>query len=282
KNDQQCSNVFELQDRVAERIAGALVLELTGDERKQLAKHYTDNPEAYQLYNLGVYYRRAATKEGFEKSIWYFEQAKKKDPKYAMAYVGLSLAYANLGQKGYWLPKEARQKTEWAALKAVKLDDTLADAHAILGYLNKNDWDWAGAEKELKRALQLDPNSYFANSNYCSYLVNVGRADEALLHAKRADELDPTNPNPIDPAWVYFHLRQYDTAIELYLEAIERTPNSFSRHRFLGEVYVANGMYREGIAELQKAVALNDAPEEPGGYPTLAYAYAVAGDRYDA
>jgi TolB-like protein/Tfp pilus assembly protein PilF len=281
KCDQHCSNVFELQDLVAERIAVALALELTGDERMHLAKHYTDNPEAYQLYSLGL--KRADTKEGLEKSILYFEQAKEKDPTYAMAYIGLSVAYGLLGQRGYWVPKEARQRSEWAALKARDLDPTLADAHAILGYFKKMDWDWAGAEKEYKRALKLDPNSQGANYHYCTYLVNVGRADEALAYAKRTDELDPTSPNATDQtAWVYFHLHQYDTAIELYLKAIERNPNSFQRHRFLGEVYVANRMYREGIAELQKAVALNDHPEDLGGYPTLAYAYAMAGNRYDA
>ena len=288
KYDQQWSNVFELQDAIAERIAGALALELTGTEKKQLAKHYTESTEAYLLYSLGMYSRTGQgggrLKERLEKSIEYFEQAIKKDPNYALAYVGLSSAYSALGFRGFWPPDEARQKYEWAARKAVELDDTLPDAHAALAYVKKTDWDWAGAEREFKRALELDPNSLETHSLYVSFQVDVGRLDEALVYAKRTDELGLRRPGYMasQQAYVYFHLRQYDQAIELYLKAKERNPNRARANFHLAEAYLGKKMYEEAIAEMQKAVAFDNAPERWNGYPILAYAYAVAGKRDEA
>jgi eukaryotic-like serine/threonine-protein kinase len=281
KCDQACSNLFELQDAIAERIARSLSLQLTGEEVKQLTKHYTENAEAYQFYNLGMYHFRKFTREGFNKSIEYYAQAIKIDPNYAMAYVGLAGAYASLGQRGYWVPNEARQKYEWAALKAVELDDTLPSAHAVLGYVKKNNWDWAGAEQELKRGLELDPNSFDANFLYYAFLRDAGRPDEALPYAKRAEELGVVTQEP-SVAVVYMFKRQYDTAVELFLEAIKRNPKAPFSHLRLGQIYLAKRMYAEGIAEIQIAMSLNNVPEELNGYPTLAYAYAMAGKRNEA
>ena len=280
-SDQARSTIFELQDAIAERIAGTLALELTGDEKKQLAKHYTENAEAYRLYNLATYHFRKVTREGYNKSIEYNKQAIEIDPNYAMAYVGLGRAYASLGQRGFLLPKEARQKYEWAALKAVELDDGLAAAHAFLGYVKKNNWDWTGAEKEHKRALELDPNSLDANFLYYSFLRDAGRPDEALPFAKRSQELGGVNSEPA-VAVVYLYKRQYDTAIELFLSAIAGNPNGAFAHFRLGESYVAKGLYEKGIEEMQKAVAIDNAPERPDSQPMLAYAYAVAGKRAEA
>src|SRR5262249_3290393 len=233
KCDQQCSDIFTLQDTIAERIAGALAPRLTGEEKKQLVKHYTENTEAYLLYTLGTYYSRGQTKEGGGKGIEYFEQAIKMDSNYALAYVGLARVYSYLGFRGFSAPEEARQRAERAAQKALALDDTLAEAHAILAYIKKRDWDWAGADKEFRRALELDANSFDANSMYYPYLVDVGRLDEALLYAKRAESLDEREPPGFHPAsvpYVYFHARQYDAAIELYLKDVERSPNNAQLH----------------------------------------------------
>lgn len=285
--NRKLSDILVVQAEIAQEISQNLRLRLSAQEKKQLAKHYTENTEAYRLYSLGKYGSRGAaggTKEGLEKSIGYFEQAIKEDPNYALAYVGLYGVYHELGFRGFWIPKEAWQRAEWAALKAVELDDTLAEAHDALAE-EKLYRDWTGAEKEFKRALELDPNSVDANRIYAFYLVYSGRSDEALVYAKRAEELDSRNPSGLRPAnlpYMYFLARKYDTAIEGYLRALEKNPNNAQFHFFLGEAYVAKGMHREGVAELQKAVALDNAPERWDRYPVLAYAYAVSGNRDEA
>jgi serine/threonine protein kinase/TolB-like protein/Flp pilus assembly protein TadD len=280
------SDILAVQDEIAREIAERLRLRLSNEDKKHLAKHYTEDTEAYRLYILGTYeLRRGEGKEGFEQSIEYFEQAIRIDPNYALAYVGLQDTYHQLGFRGFWLPKEAGQKAEWSALKAVELDDTLPEAHVALGS-EKLLRDWAGAEKEFKRALELDPNSANANQAYASYLVWSGRPDEALVYGKRGEELEQRQSGgfgrPATLPFLYFLARQYDTAIDGYKKAVEKSPNNAHFHFFLGEAYVVKGMYQEGVAELRKAVALNDEPARWDRYPILAYAYAVSGKRDEA
>lgn len=279
------SEILAVQGRIAREISERLRLRLTGDEQKQLAKHYTENAEAYQLYLLGRHYFHMQTKEGFEKSIEYYEQAIKADPNYALAYSGLSRAYHWMGTRGFWPAKESKQKVEWAALKALQLDDTLAEGHVRLGVLKFNNFDWAGAERDLKRALELDSNSPEANSAYFQFLAGLGRTDEALGYAIRAQELDATFA-PGNLALAYLFARQFDKAIEVYRKEIEKNPESAHMRILLGEAYVAKGMTEEGVAEMQKGVALDPSvaktPQRWDRYPMLAYAYAVAGRRSDA
>jgi DNA-binding winged helix-turn-helix (wHTH) protein/TolB-like protein/Tfp pilus assembly protein PilF len=281
KCDQACSKLFELQDAIAERIAAALALELTGEEKKQLAKHYTDNTEAYRLYSMGMYYLRArpgvprssgVPNEEMLKSLDYFEQAIRIDSNYALAYKGLCDAYYTLLSRGIGSPKEAQQKYEWAALMAVELDDTLSEAHAQLAYVKKYNWDWAAAEREHKRSLELNPNSAEACQAYTYFLVDVGRLDEALVIAERAEKLYEVNPRPL-VAYVYFHKHEYDKAIALFLA---NPPNQ----RFLvAQAYLAKGMNKEAIAQMQKVVANENAPVRWSAHPMLAYTYAMAGNR---
>ncbi|MDQ3254273.1 MAG: tetratricopeptide repeat protein, partial [Acidobacteriota bacterium] len=282
--NRKLSDILSVQDEIAREISERLRLRRTGEEKKQLAKQHTENPEAYQLYILGGYYFRQNTKEAFEKSIESYERAIKIDPNYALAYVGLARAYQWMGNRGLWPTKESEQKIEWAALKALQLDDTLAEGHAFLGINKYNSFDWAGAEKEIKRALELDPNSSFANQAYSGYLVGLGRVDEALQYAIRAQELDSISPG--ENAFPYFLVRQYDKAIELYRKAIEKSPDNAHVHILLGEAYVAKGLVTEGVAEMQKGVALDATlartPERWDRYPMLAYAYAAAGQRGEA
>jgi tetratricopeptide (TPR) repeat protein len=274
-----------VQEEIAREISGKLRLRLTGEEQKRLAKQYTENTEAYQLYILGRHYFHQQTKEGYEKSIEYYEQAIKLDPNYALSYAGLAGTYHRMGTRGFWPTKETGQKMEWALLKALQLDDTLAEAHARLGGHKFNNFDWAGAEKEIKRALELEPNSSVGNSAYFQYLAGIGRADEALQYAIRADELDPER-EPGVLAYAYLIARQYDKAIELYRKGLEKNPNNAHAHILLGEAYVAKGMAAEGVALMQKGVALDktlaQTPERWDRYPMLAYAYAAAGRRAEA
>ncbi|MGH9941495.1 MAG: tetratricopeptide repeat protein [Pyrinomonadaceae bacterium] len=281
------SDILIVQDEIAREITEGLRLRLSGEEKKLLAKQHTGDTEAYLLYSLGKYSSRKMTKEGFEKSIEFFEQAIKIDPNYAPAYAGLASTYQFMISRGFAPPKESAQKVEWAALKALQLDDTLAEAHASLGAHKFIYFDWAGAEKEIKRALELDPNSAQANEAYSVYLRTVRGANEALPYAIRAWELDSMlYAYGGEPAFPYFLARQYDKAIELYRKNLEKKPDNAHAHILLGEAYVAKGMPAEGVAEMQKGLALDatlaQTPERWDRYPLLAYAYAAAGRRDEA
>jgi serine/threonine protein kinase len=276
------SDILVVQGQIVRQISDGLRLRLTGEEKKLLAKQHTENNDAYLHYSLGNYYYRQNTKEAFEKSIESFEQAIKIDPNYAPAYAGLASTYQFMISRGFLRSKEYEQKVEWAALKALQLDDTLAEAHVSLGVNKFIDFDWVGAEKEIKRALELDPNSSQANSSYASYLWAHGRADEGLLYTLRARELD-SRPDRGEGAFAYFMARQYDKAIELYRKNLEKRPDNAQAQILLGEAFVAKGMPAKGVAEMQKGMALDatldKTPERWDRYPLLAYAFAMAGER---
>ncbi len=277
--NRKLSDIITVQSEIAQQISEKLRLRLTSAQQQQVTKHYTENTRAYELCALGNYYFRPQTKEGMQKSIDSFEQAIKIDQNYALAYARLAKAYFTLGMRGFWLPNESRQKAEWAALKAVELDDSLAEAHSILGLVKESfSWDWTGAEKEFKRALELNPNSAFVLGLYGTFLVHNGRPEEAVPYMKRAKELDRTVIGSVE--YSYLHQRQYDKAIEIYLKAKEGKPDR--GNFFLAEAYIGKGMYQEAIAEMQKVVARDMEPERWDSYPILAYAYAAAGKRDEA
>jgi TolB-like protein/DNA-binding winged helix-turn-helix (wHTH) protein/Flp pilus assembly protein TadD len=283
--NRKLSDILVVQGEIARQISDGLRLRLSGDEQKQLAKQYTNSAEAYQLYILGKYLSRQMTKEGFEKGIEYFEQAIKIDPSYALAYTELAGAYQFMMSRGFLPPKEHNQKIEWAALKALQIDDTLAEAHASLGAYKIINFDWAGAEKDIRRALELDPNSSKANSMYAHYLLGIGRTDEFLRYSIRAGELE-SMPRGGEVAFAYYMARQYDKAIESYRKNLEKNPNNAYARIVLGETYVANGTPADGVAEMEKGLALDKTldktPERWDRYPLMAYAYAAAGRRDDA
>lgn len=283
--DGKPADFLAVQGQIAEQISTGLRLRLSGEQRKRLAKQHTDNPEAYQLYILGRHYFQKQTKEAYEKSIEYYQQAVKADPNYALVYLELARIYHWMGTRGFWPTRESEEKTEWALLKALALDDTLAEAHSRLGGLKFSSFDWVGAEKEIKRALELDPNSSGVHSAYFQYLAAIGRPDEALQHAIRAQELDSS----LGAEWLalaYLFARQYDKAIEFYKKRLEKDPDYPHAHILLGEAYAAKGMYEESVAAMQKGVALDDAlsktPERWDRYPMLGYAYGLAGRRDEA
>jgi tetratricopeptide (TPR) repeat protein len=213
----------------------------------------------------GRYHWNKWTPEGWQKSIEYFQQAIEKDPGYALAYVGVSNAYSALGFFDVMLPREAWPKAKGAAVKALEIDDTLGEAHAALGSVKYlYDWDWAAAERELKRAIELNPNDEVAHTVYAYYLHSMGRADEGLAEMKRAYELNPLsiriNSGLADMlAFAHAH-RQYDQAIEQFRKTIELEPAQWilgSIYWHLGAVYEKKGMYVEAIAEYQKGMNLS-------------------------
>jgi len=278
KFDEKSTDIFLVQDSISEQVAEALAIRLTGDERDLLRKHYTANTEAYQLYLKGRYFLNKSAEEDFRKSIEYFEQALERDPNYAMAYAGLADSYAQLGNYGLIQMKESYSKARAAATRALERDEKLGEAHASLAVILTNYyWDWAEAEKQFKRAIELNPNYAMAHNWYSQYLAFMGRSEQALAEAKRAQEIDPlslwTNSNI---GFVSYLARQYDEAILASQKTLELDPNFAVAHMIIGLSYVQKKMYDEGISEFQKAKA------NPDSRALLAYAYGLAGKRSEA
>ena len=276
--NRKLSDIIVVQTEIAREISENLRLRLSSQDKKQLAKRYTENTEAYLLYQQGRTYVRARTRAGTEKGIKYLEDAIKKDPAYALARVWLAIAY---GDPSSPLPSnEVRQKVESLLLKALELDNDLAEAHAVLGGIRQDDGDWLAAERECKRALDLDPSSVVTHNYYASYLSRMGRHDEAIAEIKRAQELDPLSVRQhAEVGYQLYFARRYDQAIEQFKKTIDMDPNYPATHARLGATYLQKGMYEEAVLELEKARALDNSPERQGRFAWLAYAYAVSGHR---
>ena len=271
--NRKLADIFALQDEIAREITNTLRLRLTAQDEKRLAKRYTENVEAYQDYLKGRYLWDKKTEEGFEKGIEYFQQAIAKDPTYALAYAGLADSYTGLAGFGFVPPKEGYPKALEAALKALEIDDKLAEAHASLAFTKSNyDWDWSGAEQEFKRAIELNPGASTAHHFYGLALAYMGgRFEEAIDESKRAVELDPLSLIiNADLGHVFYEARKYDQAIEQERKTLEMDPNFNPARHWLGLAYLQKSMYKEGIAEFEK------------DFPSLGYAYAVAGRRAEA
>jgi DNA-binding winged helix-turn-helix (wHTH) protein/TolB-like protein len=276
-SEQQCTDLFAVQDSISEEVAQALLLALTGEEKKRLTKHYTENAEAYEAYLKGRYFWNKRTAEGFQKAIDYFQKAIDIDPNYALAYAGLADSYILMKIFNYPQTGETLQgleaKARAAAERSLEIDDTLAEAHTSLGLIG-------GIEREYKRAIELNPNYATAHHWYALYLSDRGRFDEAIAEIRRAQEIDPLSlVINSDIGIVYIAGRQYDQAIEHFKKAIEMDPNYPDAHAMLGWAYVLKGMYDEGIPEFQKAGALFGGAIVPIG---LIYAHGISGNKREA
>jgi Tfp pilus assembly protein PilF len=271
-----------LREEIAGEMASALRVRLTGPEEKRLSKTYTTNPEAYQDYLKGRYWWNKSTPEGFDKGIEYFQQAIAKDPSYALAYSGLADCYSSLAETGLVPFREGYLKAKDAALKAVELDDTLAEAHGSLALVKSSyEWDWSGADKEIRRAIELNPSYADAHRLHAEVLWQTGRLDEAIAEIKLTLEFDPLSINENATLGIAFFLaRQYDRAIEQEAKTLELDPNFAPAYYFRGIAYSKKSMYREGMAEFEKCVEV--APVNPGALTGLGYGYAVTGRRADA
>jgi len=248
--ERKVSDLMSLQRDIAGQIANNLRLKISGEEHNRMMKHYTENPEAYQLYLKGRYFWSKFTEDGLKKSIEYFDQAIGKDPNYAQAYAGIAVAYNVLGNN-YQNPGEAAVKSRAAAARALELDDSLVEGHEALAAIKIfYDWDWPGAERELKRAIELNPNYANPHTLYCTYLRSMGRLDEGIAEAKRAVELDPlsqiANGNL---GRTYNFARQHDQAIAQARRALELDQNSFPALRNLVVAHALMGKYPEAAAE---------------------------------
>jgi serine/threonine protein kinase len=281
--DRELASVFAIQDEIAQMIASKLRVELGGEEKALIVKRYTEDLEAYNLYLQGRYFLNKRTEEALKKSIEYFKQAIEKDPNFALAYFGLADSYMLAVQIEVLPTKEVLPKAERAVLKALEIDDKLAEAHATLGYIKFTYyWDWMSAEKEYKRAIKLNPNSSTAHLWYSQFLNVMKRHDESIAEIKKAQELDPISLFiAANVGFRYYYARLYDQAIEEVQKALELDPNYWVAHWVLGYVYAKKEMYNEAITELQKAVELQE-----GGVvetlPDLGWAYGISGKRAEA
>jgi tetratricopeptide (TPR) repeat protein len=258
-------------------------LRLSGEEKKRLVKRYTDNTEAYHLYLKGRYYTASKRTEAWiKKGIDHFKQAIDLDPNYALAYSGLADAYAFLASStGGWAPREAYPIAKAAALKALDLDDALGEAHCSLGFFRLlYDWDFDGAEREFKRAIELNPGYANAHDGYGFYLKAMGRHEEAISVCQKVQQLDPLSPfTYVGLGWAYYFARQYDRAIEQCGKALEIDPRSSFAYRNIGMAELQRGRVEDAIAALSKAFTLSGSLSFEAH---LGYAYAAAGKRTEA
>ena len=279
-------DIFRLQDEIARNTVAGLKVKLSGEGEARLARRYTDNVEAYQLYLNGRYHWNKRNGEGFGKAIVYFQQAIDIDPNYALAYAGLADSYIlkrifALLQPGETL-QQMEAKAKAAAEKALEIDETLAEAHTSLGMIKtKTGNDQADIEREYERAIEINPNYATAHHWYALHLSDMGRFDEAIAEIKRALEIDPLSlVINSDVGIVFSSARQYDRAIEQFKKAMEMDPNYPDAHAMLGWTYVCKGMYPEGIAEFEKARTLFGSPTSQ--LDGLIYAYGMSGNRSEA
>ncbi len=253
--DEKFTDVFTVQDTIAQKVAGALALRLTINNQQRLTKRYTENVAAYQLYLTGRYHWSKLTPPDIAKSIAFFQQAIELDPTYPLAYSGLADAYARRGITGELPSRDAFPQAKAAATAALEIDESLAEPHATLALIHLwFDWDWKAAESEGKRAVELNPNSGIARLAYAHVLSNLGRNDEAIAQAARARELDPVSlPINAREGAVLSYARRYPEARDRLQKTLELDPNFWLAHMFLGDVDVQEGKYSEALAELDKA-----------------------------
>ena len=278
-------DVLVLQDEVARNIAQQVRVKLTPEENIRLSSGRPVDPEAYQLYVKGRYFWAKRNQESFNRAISYFREAIDRDPSYAAPYSGLADCYVLFGSSfdvGGHPPSEVQPKAKAAALKALELDSSLADAHNSLAYVKLNyDWDWSGAEAEFKRSLELNPGYAHGHHWYAHLLFSSGRRDEALAESTRSLELDPLSPIlVVHLGWHYLYTRQHDRALDQLAKALELEPSYALAHWYRGLAYEEKKMYPEALRELTKTKDL--LPGNLAVQSDIGHVYAVSGNKSEA
>ncbi len=280
--DRELRDVLSLQSDVAQAIADKIEVTVAGEEKQRLAAAHTVLPQAYESYLQGNFsLRNTNDKAGIEKSIHYFEDAISKDPAFAPAYVGLAEAHAGLGTVMMGgAPERERPQVVSAARKALELDPNLAEAHVLLASMAQEQWHWADAEREYRRALELNPNDPDAYEGLADWLLCQGRIDEAMAWEQQARERDLFGSTSWEVAWILFQSRRYDEAIRELRSALAVKPDDADNLWLLGFTLVLKGQPNEAIPVLEKAAKL--ANRASGYLDVLAAAYARAGRRRHA
>jgi tetratricopeptide (TPR) repeat protein len=281
--DRELSHLLALQGEIAQDIADGIQLTLGDQKRVAPAQQVSLSPEAYEAYDLylqGRYFWNKRTPQGFERAIDCFQRAVAKDPSYARAYAGLADSYALMSSYSLAPQNEFMPKARAAAQRAVELDDRLAEAHTSLALIIENyDWDWQNAEKEYRRAVQLDPNYATAHHWYAEYLAYQARFDEAFAESERARQLDPLSLIiATDHGAILYFSRQYDRAVEQFRAVLDMEPD-FPRAHLLVFAYVQKGLFPDALADIEKWRRVNDAP---GIWSVQAYVYGRSGQQAEA
>lgn len=286
KFDEGFTDIFAVEDSISERVAAALSLRLTGDERRSLTRRHTENPEAHQLYLRGRYFWSKRSLDTAQKAAECFRRAIELDADYALAYAGLADSHIILGVQagvvGGWAPNETYPVARHAAARALGLDERLAEAHASLGYISfYYDWAWPLAQTEYQRALELNPHYATAHHWYAMSLMCMGQTDQALARIEKAQELDPhsliINANG---GSILYHARRYDEAVARLREIVTMEPDFVPARYRLGVAYVAVGMYRKAETEFLEVERLSAG--SPLALAALGYTYAISGRRNEA
>ena len=277
--NRKLADIFTIEEEISREISEKLRLKLSGAEKKQLAKRYAENSEAYQLYLKGRFHWNKRTEESVNKGIDYFKQAIYSDPEYALAYAGLADSYNILASYSAVAPKGAFPMAKSAATKSLELDSNLAEGHASLAFAKFGyDWKWADSERGFKRSLKLNPGYAMAHNWYAVTVAAQGRFDEAFDQINRALDLDPLSlPINTNRGWLLHLARRYDEAIEQYLKTIELDESFGLAHRRLGQTYEQKQMYNEAVIEFQKALKLSG--EDAELLSARGHFYAMLGER---
>ena len=275
-------DILSVQSEIARRIADAIKVMLTPEERAQLADNRRVDPEAQELYFKALYHWNKRTEESIKKAIGYFHRALDCDPVFAKGYAGLADAYHILGYYNMLPPKEAYPNGRAAALKALELDDLLAEPHATLGAIKRDfEWDWDGADEEFQRAIDINPGLAEAHHWRGTLMSMQGLHSEALREKAKALEIDPLSVViRTDVGRMFYFARKFDEAIERLLAAIDMDPHHPIAHSWLGTVYLQKGRFDEAISALQKGRSLSD--DRSYALAQLAHGYALAGRENDA
>ena len=282
KYDRDLDDIFAIQDEISLAIVDKLKVRLLGKERSALIKRHTDDHEAHSLYLQGLYFWNRRLEGGMKKAMEHFHRAIEKDPGYALAYVGVADTYNISGLFSYLPPKETFQKAKEAARKALEIDATLGEAHASLAFTNTFfDWDWPAAEKEFKRAIELNPNYAVAHEWYALYLGAMGRFDESIEEAERALELDPLSLIIKCVVGIAYHFaRRYDESIAHHRKTLEMDPYFLLASTYISLPYVECGMYDEAIEVMKRVESL--AAENAFTLGWFGMVYGMAGRKEEA
>ena len=256
--DEEMTDIFALQDAISERVVQALALELSTDDRMRLVKRFTENVKAYRLYLNGRYYWWKNSPEEYTKSRDYFHRAVEEDPSYALGYCGLNSFYGFGAAWGLLPPDEGWPKAEWAITKALNLDDNLAEAHLGLAALKMVYYlDWAGAEQEAKRAIELNSGFDEIHYLYSFYLLALGRFDESISEANRALDCNPFSVRISQHLGQSLYCaRRYDEAIRQFAKTLQLDSNCIDAYESFGDAYEGKGQYHEAVAHWNKAMIL--------------------------
>jgi TolB-like protein/Tfp pilus assembly protein PilF len=273
KYDRKQSDVLTLQTEIARDVSSKLKSRVSGAEVAKVEKTYTANPEAYELYLKGLFEYNKATSKSLKQAAEFYKLAIEKDPNYAEAHAGLAIAYLNFSNYSVAPPKESMPLAKAAALRALELDDSLSRAHVALArYRSEFEWDRVGAENEIRRAIELEPNDSRLHGFLSHMLAQQKRFDEAIAAGSRAQQLDPLSvTRNLFFAERLADARRYDEAIAQLLSVLERDPNFANAHWSLGWTYFGKGMYQESITSFQRAFDLDPDPVIKG-YNALSYA----------